>query len=132
MSVEISIPFRLDISGRIAQTQDPDAQANQHVMSLVSTTPGERVMQPDYGVNLQDYVFDSGDFSAEAALIQNDVSVAMAKWEPTLTLNGVAPAGNSEVGVVSLEVDFSRQPGNLSAPVQSATVLVGGTVVQDS
>ena len=40
MSTELLTPFGLDVGGQIAVTTDPNVQAQQHVNSLISTTPG--------------------------------------------------------------------------------------------
>lgn len=135
MSTEILFPFQLDASGALAVTTSPNVQAQQHVTALVSTTPGERVMLPGYGVPLASLVFGSNDPVIVAA-IQSDVSNALAQWEPSIIVNSVSPAAGADPtqGVAMVNVDFQTgaQPGAPGAAVQTATVLVGGTVIQDS
>lgn len=58
-------------------------QAGQHVTSLVSTNPGERVMLPGYGVALSALVFAPNNL-AVVATVQQDVVKALAQWEPGL------------------------------------------------
>jgi phage baseplate assembly protein W len=130
VSVEISVPFMLTSGGSIGTTTDPDTQVTQHVRSLVETTPGERVMMPDYGVSMQGFVFEPGVTPASLD-ITNQVQAQMAKWEPTVNVVGVVPVGDEMNGVVSVEVNYTRGPNApLASPVVStATVLVGGQVV---
>lgn len=126
MNAEILVPFQLNVDGSIAATTDPDVQQAQHVASLVSTNPGERVMRPKYGVPVASYLFANGAASI-ASQISKDVSQAMAQWEPGITVNSVTPVPNSQGGVAEIDVDFLAAPEDTGA-VQTATVSPGGTV----
>lgn len=126
MSAEILIPFTLDVNGSIAVTTDPDVQQAQHVSSLVTTNPGERVMKPTYGVPVATYLFGNGA-AAIAQKIGKDVMQAMAAWEPGITVNSVSPVWNAQGGIAEIDVDYLAAPED-TGQVQTATVNVGGTV----
>jgi phage baseplate assembly protein W len=130
MSIEIAVPFMLNFGGSVGITTDPDTQVMQHVRSLVETTPGERVMMPDYGIPMEGFVFES-ESGPDSIDVTNQVQTQMAKWEPTVNVVGVVPVGDEMNGVVSVEVNYTRGPNApLASPVVStATVLVGGEVV---
>lgn len=133
MSSEIAVPFSLvSPAGTIATTGDPGAQTGQHVDSLVSTNPGERVMIPTYGVPLVSSMFRNSDTVTEE--IVNDVKTAMQQWEPSVVVANVSviPGQDTVTGLVQVEVDYvSPATGIASAgSVSTATVLVGGTIVQ--
>lgn len=132
MSTELLFPFALSATGGIAVTTDPGAQTAQHVDSLISTRPGERVMAPTYGVDLAGRVFGNADEVAGA--IVNDVTVAMQKWEPSVQVKSVttAPGIDPSTGLVQVEVDYVTPASGTTNPaaVSTATVLVGGTVIE--
>lgn len=132
MSTEILYPFQLDASGAVATTANPYVQAQQHVTSLVSTTPGERVMNPGYGVSLAALVFQP-DSPALVQTIQRDVMDALSVYEPSIQVNSVSPVPGNDpsLGQAMVNVDFQigALPGQPGAGAQTATVLVGGTVV---
>ena len=132
MSTEILYPFGLSATGGIAVTTDPNVQASQHVNSLISTRPGERVMVPTYGIDLAGQVFGDPDEVADA--IVNDVTTAMQNWEPSVTVKSVstAPGFDPATGLVQIEVDYVTPATGISSPtsVSTATVLVGGTVIE--
>lgn len=134
MSTELLTPFQLTPSGAIAVTTDPGVQAQQHVTSLVSTNPGDRVMLPGYGVPLAALVFASND-PVVVATIERDVTTALAQWEPSVIVNSVSPAAGQDPsqGVAMVNVDFQAgaTPGAPGAGIQTATILVGGTVIAD-
>jgi phage baseplate assembly protein W len=129
------MPFSLTPSGSVAVTTDPGVQARQHVTSLVSTQPGERVMNPAYGVSLAALVF-AGNVPAVVATIQRDVTQALARWEPSIQVNSVTPVAGTDPtqGVAMVNVDFQAgaQAGAPGAGIQTATIEVGGRVVNDT
>lgn len=130
MSIEMQAPFGLTPSGGVAVVTVPGTQVQQHLQSLVSTSPGERVMQPTYGIPLSSYVFG---LTAEqvSGLVVSDVQRAVQQWEPSVNLQQVQlmPSDTSE-GMVAVNVNYSPGAAVTSSSVTStATVLVGGSVV---
>ena len=130
MSTELLQPFQLTPSGGVATTTIPSVQVQQHLQVLVSTNPGERVMQPTYGIPLARYLFGL-DTDQTAAAVANDVSAAVGKWEPNINVRDVRTTlSDTSQGLVAINVDYS--PGAISpgpSAVQTASILVGGTVL---
>lgn len=130
MSTELAQPFSLTPSGGVAVVSDPGTQAQQHLQALVSTQPGERVMQPQYGVALAAHLFglDAAQINAQVA---TDVQTAIRQWEPSVALQNVQiMASDNSLGVVGINVEYSPGAGvSQQARAQTATVLVGGKVV---
>jgi hypothetical protein len=59
---EIQAPFSVDSStGAIGIMSDPVQVAIQHIMAVLFIAPGELVMNPNYGVGLQNLVFENMD-----------------------------------------------------------------------
>jgi phage baseplate assembly protein W len=81
---------------------------------LLSTTLGERVMRPDYGCNLKDYVFDPMNVSLEA-YIKKLVEDAIIYFEPRITLESVTADFRDEEGVMWIKVDFRIDATNSRA-----------------
>src|ERR1700742_2193919 len=97
-----SVPFAITPNGTVQTTNDPNQIANDRVESLVGTYPGERVMLPDYGVNLPPQVF-APNIDTQKSIITNDISKAMAQWEPAIILDSVDPViTQQDVGIVSI------------------------------
>lgn len=129
---EILFPFSLSQSGGIAVTgEDPELIAQQHVDALVSTAPSERVMLPTYGIPLAANLFHS-DPSVISASLAQDVSQAMATWEPAIQVLGVTPTfSDQSEGRVAIDVDYTIGTGPVTVNnVNTATVLVGGDVIE--
>ena len=128
MSTEIVAPFALTPYGSVSSTTDPNVQAKQHIESILATSPGERVMRPNYGVPLKKYVFAPNPATV-ATQISRDVSTQMALWEPAIKVLSITPVANDSFGVSDVNVDFSLNPGAGSSS-NIATVSLGGTVTE--
>jgi len=70
----------LSASGRLERV-DGDAAIRQSVLLLLSTSPGERVMRPEYGCDLRQLIFSPND-ATTAGLAIHYVRQAIARWEP--------------------------------------------------
>lgn len=80
MPSEIAHPFHVGPDGRIATITDPDAQVRQHVLALVNTEPGDRLMLPGYGVASSQFLFEDATDEIPirlGTLVEN----AFASWE---------------------------------------------------
>ncbi len=62
-----------------------DASVRQAVFLLLSTSPGERVMRPDYGCDLRQLVFSPND-ETTAGLAVHYVRRALQMWEPRVEI----------------------------------------------
>lgn len=129
---EILYPFSLAQDGSIANTgNNPSLEAQQHVDALVSTSQGERVMLPTYGVNVASNLF-SNSAAAVAAGLTTDVQAAMAQWEPAIQVLNVTPQySDMQEGIVNIEVDYTIGAAQVNTNnVNVASVMVGGQVIQ--
>lgn len=74
-------------TGRLAMVHDDDA-IRQAILLLLSTTPGERLMRPDYGSYLSRLLFAPNDHTT-AGLAIHYVKQALARWEPRVEVEEV-------------------------------------------
>lgn len=129
MGTNFVVPFQLDSRGRVATTTDPNAIANERVNSLIGTYPGERVMLPQYGVNLPSYLF-TPDIIESTDMIANDINAQMDQWEPSITILDITPVTTqSDQGIMDVNVEFTISSDPTFTPTLVATVEVGGNVV---
>jgi phage baseplate assembly protein W len=73
-----------DPAGAIDTVAD-DAAIRQSLMLLISTRPGERVMRPEYGCDLDQLVFSPND-DTTAGLAIHFVRQAVERWEPRVEI----------------------------------------------
>jgi len=79
------------------------------ISQLIRTKKGERVMLPDFGVSLHDYLFEplTSDSAAEIYL---DIQRAISKYAPNLNLLGVRVFQDDNIkgfGMPGLKVNLS-------------------------
>jgi phage baseplate assembly protein W len=80
--------------GNIEMVEGGDS-VRQAILLLLSTVPGERVMQPDYGCDLFRLVFASND-DATAGLAIHYVRRAIERWEPRVEILKLDAERNAE------------------------------------
>jgi phage baseplate assembly protein W len=131
-NTEILQPFQLTPSGQVAVTSAPSQQGQQHINMIITTNPGERVMlDGSYGVGAASLVFEPDDgFLADQIVTATESQ--MAQWEPSIIVNSVVPVADyPSEGSVTVDVQWSLPASSALSPTNTATVLVGGTVVED-
>ena len=116
---QLDFPFHFDASGRSAQTGTAD-----HVRDLVEqvlfTSPGERVMRPDFGAGLLALVFEPNSDALAATtqlLVQSSLQQHLSHL---IALQGVTVEHDDAVLTVNvvyrLLADGSAQQATFTAP----------------
>ena len=76
--------IRISSTGGIAMVEE-QAAVRQSILLLLTTTPGERVMRPDYGCDLQQLIFSPNDATTHGLAIHY-VRQALQRWEPRIDI----------------------------------------------
>jgi len=115
-------------TGAVAYDTDPVAWARNHILAILLTNPGERVMRPNYGVGVYRFVWENQDPFYEQGLI-TQIRQAVAAWEPEIALQEVTfdPTMDPLSGEVLLHIAFSV--GGL-ATVHTVSFTLGGSGVE--
>ena len=78
----------------------------QAIQIILLTSRGERVMLPEFGAGLRDFVFEPNS-DATRARIQESVRKALVDWEPRIDLERVEVTESDEgPNVVLIHVDY--------------------------
>jgi phage baseplate assembly protein W len=76
------------------------------VVNALLTTPGEKILDPTYGVDLRQYLFEPiDDFTTD--LIKDDIEIKLPRMEPRIVLksvNVVADEDNNQYNI-ELQID---------------------------
>lgn len=73
---------------------------------LLSTGIGERVMRPDYGLNMESFLFEPA-LPSLVTLAQDAVEKAFAMHEPRVLLNTVLVDAVPEEGLLRILIDYT-------------------------
>ena len=98
----ISYPFTLNVFGETTSTTDQKKIYTDRVLTLLSTSIGERPMRPTYGTNLGLAMFENQGV-AEIA-IPAAIRSAIATWLPALTVNEINIKNFNDGGKVEVEL----------------------------
>jgi uncharacterized protein len=97
------------VTGQVEMVSDIE-DIKQSLDILLSTSLGERVMQPDYGCNLNDYMFDALNNSL-IGIIKHHVENAILYCEPRIVTENVDVTGpdSSELfeGKFTISVEYT-------------------------
>lgn len=96
---------------RVGMLKDEeDIQSSLHI--LLTTRIGERVMQPTYGCNLDELVFESLTTTFKS-YIRDLVMTAILFHEPRIKLNNVTLDNSRELeGIILIEIDYTIRSTN--------------------
>ncbi|GIE88154.1 GPW/gp25 family protein [Actinoplanes regularis] len=64
-------------------------KVRQSILLILATGRGERVMRPDFGAGLEDFLFEPVS-TTTAALIRHRVQTSLVLWEPRIDVIDVA------------------------------------------
>lgn len=74
-------PIEVDpLTGRVRSVEYEDDIA-EAIKIIVSTTKGERIMRPEFGSGIEQFIFENND-PTTLQLIRNEVLDSIIKWEP--------------------------------------------------
>ncbi len=77
-----AFPPRLGPHGQI-ELVGGAAEIEQAILMILRTSPGQRVMRPEFGCGLQDLVFMPNN-SQTANQIRRTVRLSLGRWEPRI------------------------------------------------
>lgn len=79
----------------------------ESLIVLLSTTPGERNMEQEYGCDLNKLAFKKLDLNT-ITYITDDIKDAIARWEKRIKVNKVIiQDDNDDIGIVHITIDYT-------------------------
>lgn len=83
----MAFPFKQSNTSIPAAVTDAEL-VQQSLLQILNTNRGERVMRPNFGCNLQQYVFENNDDLLEQ-LMRTEISSSISRWEPRAQLDNI-------------------------------------------
>lgn len=100
----IALPFSIDPFGKVSVTTDQRKIWADRVRSIVGTTVGERVMNPNLGSEIALSVFENQEVAMSA--IQANIPEVFTSQLPLLTLTNVETTLDETTGVVYANIVY--------------------------
>ncbi len=89
-----------------------DEEIRQSIWLILTTAPGERQMRPEFGCGIYDLVFDANTAMLHG-LVQENVRVALTKWEPRIDVLDVRVESPPEQrNLLLIHVDYRIRANN--------------------
>jgi phage baseplate assembly protein W len=112
-------PVRWDRLGAVEMIA-AEEDVYEAILLVLRTGIDERVMRPGYGAGIDRHVFAPLD-AGTLFRIQQDVQVALLRWEPRIIVTAVEAARNVEEAAqidvrIDYEIDGHRRPSSLVFP----------------
>ena len=101
----------LDANGQI-QMAEYEAAVQQSIWMILSTAPGERLMRPDFGCGIHNYVFATNSAGTIGQVV-SDVQQALIQWEPRIdVLNVDVVSDATQPNLMLIQVNYQVRTTN--------------------
>jgi uncharacterized protein len=112
-------PIKVNAKGGLDWSTGPD-RIQAAIWTILSTSPGERLMLPTFGAGIKDYVFESNSDLIWARL-QSAIQNALLQWEPRIEVVSVtatpSPEQDSQVLIsISYQIRDTNELYNMVYP----------------
>ena len=105
LGVGWKFPVKLDASGRF-ELSKYEEDIEESIRIILGTIPGERVMQPEFGCGIYEYVFSTINIS-NLALIEEEVKKALTLYELRIEIIKVkAYPDTNKDGVILIDIEY--------------------------
>jgi len=104
--------FPVSLEGGTSELVEEDKDIREAILIILSTTPGERVMRPEFGCGIHNYVFSVIN-SSNLLMIENEVTKALTLYEPRVNIEVVkAEPDTNEGGKMFVHIEYTVLASN--------------------
>lgn len=102
------------------RSSEGEADIREAVFIILGTRKGERVMRPDFGCDIHQYVFGTMDFTS-MRMMERSVTEALVRWEPRIReIEADAVQSDQDGNLVLIQIRYivrtTNNPYNLVYP----------------
>lgn len=102
---DLDVGLRQNADGSPIIVRDEDSVV-QSIKAILSTYPGERIMQPLFGSRVREYLFGQLDIGT-LDLIEAEIETALLRWEPRITIGRVDIEIDPDNNVIRFFINYS-------------------------
>lgn len=101
----LAFPVSTDERGRV-EFADGVTDIEQSIRIILGTAKGERVMRPEFGCGIHEYVFETID-ATTLTLVRTSVEDALREWEPRIEVQDVSVSTDElDNGKLLVRIDY--------------------------
>ncbi len=119
IGIGLSLPLALGQNGYFESTYNILEQSKSNLTNLILTRRGERVMNPEFGCQIHEILFDpmSSDYQDK---VQQEVESAVAQWLPYLLVQDIGVTMDESNRTTTISVTFSL----INSPTITDSIIV--------
>jgi uncharacterized protein len=101
-----SFPPSFNPASQQVEMTENEEDIRKSLEILLQTAVGERIMQPKFGCNLEEYLFESMD-TATKTILKDKVETAILYFEPRIEVKKIILDDSRQMeGVVLIEIEY--------------------------
>jgi phage baseplate assembly protein W len=111
--IGLTLPLRSGINGYFEQSYDTLTQIKANITNFLSTRPGERRFNPQFGTKLYQYLFDQ-NIEGFDEILKNVIKEDINYWFPNVIVNTVfldittaQKNKNTDNYIINLKIQFT-------------------------
>lgn len=126
LSPIISWPLEIELeNGRLRFAED-NPSIRQVIWNILATRPGERLMRPEFGAGLYNYIHQPNNETTRN-LIKDAVVRGVTRWEPRVELTGVQVLPDPEqISHVNVSIHYRNRQNGAAGQVDLNLQLTSG------
>jgi phage baseplate assembly protein W len=125
-----SFPVRFDSSQSSLEMVEMDQDVRESLIVLLSTHPGERSVNPDFGCPVRDVIY--GTISpTTATILQDIVRKSVERFEPRIELHEVVVTFDELDGIIFVHLDYTIRRVNMRTNIVYPFYKLEGTEIRD-
>lgn len=126
-----AFPPRFNNQTQAAEMVSDELDIEESLFLLLSTTPGERVMRPSYGCDLQSMVFEQIDLTT-ISRIKDLIAYAILHFEPRITLEDIKVDTRDHLeGVIRIHLEYTIRTINVRTNIVYPYYFIEGTNIRE-
>jgi hypothetical protein len=107
-----SFPPNFNMDAQTVDMTEKNEDIRKSLQILLTTTAGERVMEPKYGCNMEELLFESLDTTTKT-LIKDKIKTAILYFEPRIDVTRIELNTQNELaGELLIEIDYMVRATN--------------------
>ena len=112
---------RDDVNGNYTLINSYAEEVKQNFKNLLLTSPGERMMNPDFGVGIRNFLFEPE--SRVSAMLRQKIASQVSRYMPFIRINkilfnhGIDPALATDAAVLSIIIEYEAPSINLQEQI---------------
>jgi phage baseplate assembly protein W len=108
-----AFPIKPDARGGLAWSEGAQS-VSESIWTILSTLKRARIMVPDFGCGIHDYVFAPNN-TATRARIESEVRAALTRWEPRIDVLRITPTSHADApNTILIEIDYRLRTNNMA------------------